>query len=254
MASQVCSSLIEEAERRGYVEFNEMRTQITYICKRRYTDNFMDPEEPIRAFIYSWLIVDKGYLPSRIDVEHRVPRRTPGDKADIVVFTDSGHPYLVVETKEPNCTEAAWKQAIEQGFGNANGLRTTAYLLIENGSRSVLFDIQHFPPTERASNRLGNRTVIAENYGIAQEFRLISGSPQDIAAVDLRTLEARVRRAHAAIWAGGKRDELSAFDLWSKLLFEKIYDERHTPTGQPRQCQKSPTETVIIRRDQFDKL
>ena len=46
-----------------------------------------------------------------------------------------------------------------------------------------------------------------------------------------------IRQAHSAIWSGGKRDPLTAFDEWSKLLFAKIADERHTPNGQPRRFQ-----------------
>ncbi len=48
-----------------------------------------------------------------------------------------------------------------------------------------------------------------------------------------KKLEILVRRAHAMIQAGGKRDPLTAFDEWSKLLFAKIWDEQHTPTGEP---------------------
>lgn len=238
--------LVDEAEHRGYLQFNEDRTRVTYLCGREYTDNFTDPEEIVRAWIYSWLIIEKGYPANRIEVEYTVPRREPGDRADIVVFSDDERtvPYLVVEAKKESCTQGEWRQAIEQGFGNANSLRTTQYLLVDCGRRSVLFDIQNFPPTERRRNQLGDRESLASNYGIARQFRLIAGSSQDIAPVAPKILENRVRRAHAAIWAGGKRDPLTAFDEWSKLLFAKIWDERHTPNGEPRHFQISPNETI----------
>ena len=119
--------LIAEAEARGYIQFNEGQSRISYLCGRKYTDNFNDPEEKIRATIYSWLILERGYAADRIEVEYIVPRRTPGDKADIVVFLDNRRtePYLVVEAKRSNISDRDWRQAIEQGFGNANGLRTT---------------------------------------------------------------------------------------------------------------------------------
>lgn len=240
-------SLIDEAEHRGYLQFNQERTRITYLCGRRYSDSFTDPEEKIRAWVFSWLIIEKGYPSNRIEVEYVVPRREPGDRADIVVFFDDERkdPYLVVEVKDEKCTQQEWRQGIEQGFGNANSLRSTRYLLVDCGRDSLLFDIQNFPPTERNRNRLGDRNALAPNYGIAKQFRLIAGSSQDIAPVDPRTLETRVRRAHAAIWAGGKRDPLTAFDEWSKLLFAKIWDERHTPNNEPRHFQISPVETPV---------
>ncbi len=40
-------SLIDDAEHRGYIEFNQERTRITYLCGRKYSDDFTDPEEPI---------------------------------------------------------------------------------------------------------------------------------------------------------------------------------------------------------------
>ena len=239
------TSLIDEAQHRRYLEFNEGRTRITYLCGRKYSDDFTDPEEPVRAYVYSWLIIEKGYPAHRIEVEYTVPRREPGDRADIVVFCDDARtdPYLVVEAKEERCSDAEWRRGIEQGFGNANSLRSTRYLLIDRGRKSILFDIQNHPPTERERNRLGDRDALSPNYGIARQFRLVAGSSEDIGDVDAGTLETRVRRAHAAIWAGGKRDPLTAFDEWSKLLFAKIWDERHTRNGEPRHFQVSSNET-----------
>lgn len=177
-----------------------------------------------------------------------MPRRTPGDKADIVVFIDARRidPYLVVEAKRENVSEREWRQAIEQGFGNANALRTTRYLLVDRNRESVLFDIQNHPSGERQANRLGSRNVLAANYGVAQQFRLVAGMNDDIQPVTPKLLENRVRRAHAAIWAGGKRDPLTAFDEWSKLLFAKIWDERHTPNGQPRSMQVASSESLAL--------
>lgn len=245
---QLNMALIDDAEFRGYIQFNEGRSRITYICGRKHQENFNDPEEKIRAAIYAWLIIEQGYAANRIEVEYVVPRRTPGDKADIVVFKDARHtdPYLVVEAKKTGVNEREWRQAIEQGFGNANALRTTRYLLVDCDRESILFDIQNHPPTERSKNRLGSRDALEENYGEARQFRLVAGTNDDIQAVVPKMLENRVRRAHAAIWAGGKRDPLTAFDEWSKLLFAKIWDERHTPNGQPRSMQVASNESITF--------
>ena len=63
-------SLIDDAELRGYIKFNDDRSRITYICGRDFTDNFADSEEVVRAFVYSWLIIVKGYPAQRIEVEN----------------------------------------------------------------------------------------------------------------------------------------------------------------------------------------
>jgi type I restriction enzyme M protein len=70
--------LIDEAEHRGYLTFDSSRTRITYNCGRKYTDDYTDPEESVRAAVYSWLILDKGYPANRIEVEYPIPRRSPG--------------------------------------------------------------------------------------------------------------------------------------------------------------------------------
>jgi len=54
-------NLIDEAEFRGYLKFNEEKTRIAYLCGRKFTDDFTDPEEKVRAVIYAWLILHRGY-------------------------------------------------------------------------------------------------------------------------------------------------------------------------------------------------
>jgi type I restriction enzyme M protein len=72
----------------------------------------------------------------------------------------------------------------------------------------------------------------------------IAGQPNDIQPASPSTVEARIRRAHSIIWSGGKRDPLKSFDEWSKLLFAKVIDEKHTRTGQPRRFQVGTKETT----------
>lgn len=81
-------------------------------------------------------------------------------------------------------------------------------------------------------------------YGIIPAYALIAGTANDIKPVDSSTLSSKLRKAHYAIWAGGKRDPLLSFDEWSKLLFAKVMDERTTPSGQPRRFQVGTNETI----------
>ena len=125
--------LIERGEQESLLRFDEGRKFITYMVagkRQRYTD----PEEQVRAEIYLRLIFDYDYEAKRIELERIVPRRTPSDLADIVVFSDDKHksPWIVVECKKQEISDAEFMQAVEQGFGNANSL-SAPYLIVTSG-------------------------------------------------------------------------------------------------------------------------
>ena len=249
------NSLIKEAENRGYLKIEKNR--IIYFCNRRYEDDYLDPEERVRAAIYSWLILEKEYSPECIRVESSVPARVPAERADIVLYEseDCRVPYLVIECKARGTSESDRTQAIEQLFGYANSLRTTKYGLYEDLDTSILYDIQNFPPLERQENILGPRDNLPKNYGKAKLFQLVAGSPiSDIRSVSTRELENVIRRAHAEIWSGGRRDPLLSFDEWCKLLFIKIYDERNTPNDNPRGFQVGTGESSVSVGNRIRRL
>lgn len=233
--------LVETAEDRGYLSIDNGR--VTYHHSDP-SDYEYDGEEKVRAYTYSWLVIEKNYPTDNIETEVTVPRRTPEDKADIVVY-DSDEletPYLVVENKKE--THNDWDQAIEQGFGNANSLRDTKYMIVDKYDKSSLYDIQNYPPTERDKNLIGSRERLPESYEESIDFRLIAGQESDIEPSDVSKLETRIRKTHAEIWSGGKRDPLTSFDEWSKLLFAKIYDERYTQNGDPRRFQSGTDQSA----------
>ena len=246
--------LISEAEKRGYLEFHGDR--VLYKCATSTDQDFTDPEEQVRAGLYAWLILEREYPATAIKVEVQVPRRTPSDYADIVVYTNStcDTPYLVAETKRPGISGRAFRQAVEQAFGNANSLRTTSLALIDSGSDSALYAVADYPPQERAENHLGTRDEVPKCYGQVSQFPFVAGGECDIRPLPSRDVENRVRNAHAIIWAGGKRDPLTAFDEWSKLLFAKIHDERHTATGEPRGFQVGRREEDVSTGNRIRSL
>ena len=184
-----------------------------------------------------------------------MPRRVPGDFADVVVYRDDQcrTPYLVVENKAAGQTDADRIQWIEQVFGNANSLRS-ALALYEESDPSTLFNVADFPQGERQANRLGDRNTLPSQYGEVPQYVHIAGQLGDIGPILAAALEARIRRAHYLIWAGGRRDPLTAFDEWSKLLFAKVMDERTTPTGQPRRFQFGARETTAAVANRIHNL
>jgi type I restriction enzyme M protein len=241
-------SLIERAVARGYLEIKNDR-RVVYHGRRQREENWSDPEERVRAAVFAWLILEREYPANRIEIEVTVPRRTPSDSADIVVYEDDAcrTPYLVVENKPRGIAVRDAEQAVEQAFGNANSLRAK-YALFDNAVESRLYDIANFPSTERVANRLGPRDAIERDYGRPTTFRLTAGGVPgqgDIGPVSLLALELAVRRAHGLIWSGGARDPLRSFEEWCKLLFAKIHDERWTPNGEPRRFQVGAGENEV---------
>ena len=242
-ADALAQPAVKEAVRRDIIATDERR--VRYSLSREQTYNWDDPEEWVRATTVAWLIVEKGYPANRIRLEVVVPRRTPSDFADIVVYEDDSCrvPYLVVENKASGQSARDRDQGIEQAFGNANSLRVPL-TLYDEGELSAFFDVANHPSTERVTNRLGDRDRLPREYGNVPTYTYLAGQPRDISVLDPHQLEARIRRAHSLIWAGGRRDPLTAFDEWSKLLFAKVIDERTTQTGYPRRFQIGTNETT----------
>ena len=86
--------------------------------------------------------------------------------------------------------------------------------LVDEGRKSVILDIAGYPPGERVKNQIGAREALPKQYGDAPEYTLVvAGGDTDIKPVPAIELEARIRRAHSLIWAGGRRDPLVALLL-----------------------------------------
>lgn len=146
-------------------------TKIKYLLQHKEYD--LDPEERVRAAVYIELVEDCHYSPFKIDFEVPVPRRMPNDFADIVVYEDDEKlsNYIVIENKRDDCSDSEFNQAIEQGFGNANSLRSK-YLIISNFNQKQVYDIAKYPPNERIENRIADVPI---NYGLVPTYRLSRG-------------------------------------------------------------------------------
>ncbi len=246
--------LIISAIQRNLIEIHGDR--ITYNIHQKKVYNWNDPEEWVRARTIAFLVIEKAYTPRSIRTEVIVPRRTPEDFADIVVYTDEKcqTPYLVVENKKEQLSNRERNQAIEQLFGNTNSLRAPI-ALFESFGESIFYDVANYPSTERTENIKGTRDAVPVQYGQIPEYTFIAGpGNNDIQAVTDYQLEAKVKRAHSIIWAGGKRDPLLAFDEWSKLMLAKVEDERHTPNNTPRQFQLGTNETYVAVATRVHRL
>lgn len=245
---------IDNGLKSGIISFNEDKSRITYHCNRDYQTSFKNPEEKVRASYFVELVQTYQYPAKRIDIEITVPRRTPEDRADIVVYSDDEckEPFLVVECKKEGITDAEFKQAIEQAFGNANSIRSK-YASVVAGNTRTAFDVSGFKPNEREKNVVADIPV---KYGKAPQYRFFKGDKnKDLKVVTREDLISALEKCHDTVWQGGKLAPTTAFDEVSKLLFCKMKDEKDgTKRNEPYRFQIGTHETATEVAERIDEI
>ncbi len=226
---------------KGVITIASDGSKITYHCRRDYSTSFKNPEEKVRASYFVELVLDYNYSPKNIDIEVIVPRRTPEDRADIVVYDEGGAEYLVIECKKDGISDAEFKQAIEQVFGNANSLRAKFASVVAGITRTA-FDVAGFKPSEREKNVVSD---IPKKYGKTPKYKFIKGDKdKDLKTVSKEELIRALEKSHDTVWQGGKLAPTTAFDEVSKLLFCKLRDEKTTKKGDTYNFQIGTHETA----------
>lgn len=218
--------------------------RILYVVAGR-SERWSDPEEKVRAELWAELIYKYEYDPELIGFEVNVPRRTPNDFADLVIYQDDAKkmPYFVIECKRADISDAAFTQAIEQACGNRASLGAM-YCGAVAGSTRRLLRFDKYPPSERERNHLADIPV---RYGNPPEWRFYkNANGQDLAAVSREELQAAIRKCHQTLWEGGRRSAIAAFGEFSKLVFIKHRDEKDLErrNGEPYAFQRRDGETA----------
>jgi type I restriction enzyme M protein len=252
-------SYIEQARDRGLVEFvGEGKLETIRYSPSGHKERWSDPEEKVRAEFWAELIIKYEYPAERIAFEVNVPRRTPNDWADLVVYRDDAlkDPYLVFECKRADLSDAEFLQAVEQACGNRASLGAPYSGTIAGLTRRLLRfdDPKKYPPGERERNVI---TDIPVRYGNPPEWRFhknIAG--KDLKAVPREALRAAIRKCHQSLWEGGKRSPIAAFGEFCKLIFVKHKDEKNLdrPDGAPYAFQRRDGETSKQLADRINAL
>ena len=236
-------SYLDRAIADGLVSFhhNGRSNRIIYVTVE-HEENWDDPEEHVRAELWAELIYRCEYPPERVYFEFVVPRRTPADRADIVVFSDDHRkePYFVFECKPADASDAEFHQAIEQACGNRGNL-AAPYCGAVAGTTRRLLTYDGFPPGERDRNHIADIPI---NYGSPLEWRFYKQTTNDLVAVTRYDLRAAIRKCHQTLWEGGKRSAISAFGEFCKLVFIKHRDEKDVTRqqGSPYKFQRRTKE------------
>ena len=247
------TDLLHIGQQKGYIQLLDEDTTIYYVAPdKRY--KFTDPEEKVRAGYYVELIEQYQYPENRIDLEVTVPRRTPSDLADIVIFQDDAKvdPYIIIECKKDGISELEFEQAIEQAFGNCNSL-LGHYTGVIAGNTRRFFNAKDFGARERVQNIIADIPV---GYGEVQEWRYKKDDPNwDLQIVGRGELTRVLGKCHATLWQGGKLAPTDAFDELSKILFIKIRDEKKARhRGEPYDFQIKTRETSKSVADRIKVL
>lgn len=197
-------SYLERAIQNGLAEIRgEGKTERIHYKAANHSERWSDPEEKVRAEFWAELIYKYDYRPERIRFEVRVPRRTPNDFADLVVYQEQDDelksPWFVFECKRADLSDAEFLQAVEQACGNRASLGASYCGAIAGLTRRLLrFD--KFPSGERDKNLL---TDIPVRYGKPPVWRFYKNIPgKDLSAVPREELRSAIRKCHQTLWEG----------------------------------------------------
>ncbi len=248
MPDSANKTFLQCATEDGLVKFSgEGKNERIHYLAANHSERWADPEEKIRAEFWAELVYKYQYKPERIAFEVRVPRRTPNDLADVVIYphddSDLKSPWFVFECKRADVSDAEFAQAIEQACGNRASLGATFSGVVAGLTRRLLrFD--KFPNGERDRNLM---TDIPVRYGRPPEWRFYKNlNGKDLSAVPREELRAAIRKCHQTLWEGGRRSPIAAFGEFCKIVFVKHRDEKNPDRedGKPYDFQRRDGESA----------
>ena len=250
-------SLTETGIEKGLISFDEDQNFITYIFQNKKR-NYNNPEEKVQAETYLSLVLNYGYPTNRIKQYILVQMGSETKEADIIVYADDAceETYILVECKKEEITDQQFKIAVDQAY---------SYCVAEGGkyvwTTSKIINEYYEVPKEKPRSRIsipdipqfGVHKLAPYKYvkgGFLQsegdeEISIVSepdlpiaiGTKQkffELEIVSENELTKIFIQAHQALWGGGQRNPSEAFDELDKLIFCKIWDEKHPrKIGQP---------------------
>jgi len=108
---------------------NENKSLIFDVIRKKFVR--LTPEEWVRQHVVHFLISDKHFSSSLINVEKQLILNNTKKRYDIVVFNSDGSIYLIVECKAPNISIS--QDTFDQ-IARYNLVANAKYLMVTNGS------------------------------------------------------------------------------------------------------------------------
>ncbi len=256
-------SLIDTGIEKGLIRFDEDKNFITYIHQNKKR-SYNNPEEKVQAETFLTLILNYGYPVNRIQQFVSVQMGSESKEADIIVYSDDEceETYILVECKKEEITDQQFKIAVDQAY---------SYCIAEGGkyvwTTSKIINEYYEVPKEKPKSRIAIPDI--PQFGVSKlaPYKYVKGgflqsegetkirgvkepnlNPEqkffELEIVSESELTKIFIQAHQALWGGGQRNPSVAFDELDKLIFCKIWDEKHPrKNGQPYEFQLFRDET-----------
>lgn len=229
--------IIKKGIEDGLISFNDDYSRITYTHANK-SRNYLDPEEQVEAESFLKLILFYNYPKQRIKLFEKVTMGSSTKEADIIVYEDDMclNPFIIVECKKQDVSEAEFLQAIEQAASYAYALSgTVKYIWTTSGIKDSYLQIDKERQTRIQTPNIPLCGKAVTKYTFVKGGRLqnedagddaIKQQFFDLEQVSESELTNRFKKAHQSLWAGGELNPSDAFDELDKLIFCKIWDER----------------------------
>ncbi len=239
---------------KGLIRFDEGENFITYIHQNKKR-NYKNPEEKVQAETFLSLILIYGYPVNRINLYVTVQIGSRTTEADIIVYDDDGlqSSYIVVECKKEEITDLEFNVAVDQAYSYAVA-EGAKYVWTTSRIKNQYYEVPDKKPKSRIEipdiPQFGVNKLAPYKYvkgGISQteaDIKALTALGEanlnakqkffELQKVDEKELTRIFVQSHQALWGGGQRNPSVAFDELDKLIFCKIWDEKHPRrNGEP---------------------
>lgn len=244
-------NLIELGIEKGIIKFDDDRNFITYIHQNKKR-NYNNPEEKVQAETFLTLVLIYGYSEKRIKQFVSVQMGAETKEADIIVYNDDEchSTHIVVECKKEDLSDQQFNIAVDQAYSYAIA-EGAKYVWTTSRIKNQYYEV----PTERPKSRIeipdipqfgidklapykyvkgGISQIEKENNRVAEPSENVTQKFFELQVVSESELTKIFIQSHQALWGGGQRNPSVAFDELDKLIFCKIWDEKHPrKTGEP---------------------
>ncbi len=247
-------NLIDTGIEKGLIRFDEDKNFITYIHQNKKR-NYNNPEEKVQAETFLTLVLIYGYPVNRIKQFLSVQMGSETKEADIAVYSDDDchDTYILVECKKEDLTDQQFNIAVDQAYSYAvaegakyvwttSRIKNQYYEVPDKKpkSRIEIPDIPQFGIDKLAKYKYvkggisQTDTETKPNYIVSEPDPSATQKFFELQVVSESELTKIFIQSHQALWGGGQRNPSVAFDELDKLIFCKIWDEKHPrKNGEP---------------------
>lgn len=251
-------NLIDTGIEKGLIQFDEDRNFITYVHQNKKR-NYNNPEEKVQTETFLTLVLIYGYPENRIKQFISVQMGSETKEADMIIYKDDlcDAPYILVECKKEDINDQQFNIAVEQAYSYANsGNVQEKYVWVTSKIKNQYYEVVQERPVNRIEipdiPQFGITKLAPYKYvkgGFSQmgtDDANIASDPDgskeysraqkffELQVVSENELTKIFIQSHQALWGGGQRNPSVAFDELDKLIFCKIWDEKHPrKIGEP---------------------